>query len=349
MRVIIATTQVPFVRGGAEFLADNLRVALIEAGHQAEIMAIPFKWYPPTRILDNMLACRLMKIDEACGVAIDRVIGLKFPAYLMPHPNKVMWLLHQYRAAYDTWDTPIGDLINTSDGRSVQSAIKRADDALIPEYRAIYTLSRVVSDRLKRFNNIDSRPLYHPPPDADELRPGEYGDYLLVPSRIDDSKRQHLVIEALAFTRQPVRAIFMGGGNAPDYEAALLRRCAEAGLQDRVQWLGFVSPEQKRSLYSNCKAVVFPAFDEDYGYVTLEAMLSAKPVITLSDSGGPLEFVIDGETGFICAPQPDAMADVFDQLWSDRSGLAARLGSAGLESYRALGLAWSGVVSQLLA
>ncbi|HZT81915.1 MAG TPA: hypothetical protein VFA26_16940, partial [Gemmataceae bacterium] len=86
MRIVIATVQVPFVRGGAEILADGLRDALRAAGHQAEIVAVPFKWYPPERILDHMLACRLLDLTETCGAGIDRVIGLKFPAYFVNHP-----------------------------------------------------------------------------------------------------------------------------------------------------------------------------------------------------------------------------------------------------------------------
>ena len=86
MRIVIATVQVPFVRGGAEVLAEGLREVLHAQGHEAEIVTMPFKWYPPERILDQVLICRLLDLTESCGTAVDRVIGLKFPAYLIPHP-----------------------------------------------------------------------------------------------------------------------------------------------------------------------------------------------------------------------------------------------------------------------
>src|SRR5215218_7753942 len=108
MRILITTVQVPFIRGGAEILAEGLRDALRSEGHQPEIVAIPFKWYPPERILDHMLAGRLLDLTETSGVCVDRVIGLKFPAYLVNHPNKVIWLLHQHRTAYELWDSPMG-------------------------------------------------------------------------------------------------------------------------------------------------------------------------------------------------------------------------------------------------
>ena len=94
----MANVQTPFVRGGAEMLADSLLQALQAAGHTAEIVTMPFKWYPAERIADGMLAARLMEVDQWCGGGIDRLIGLKFPAYLMRHPNKVLWLLHRTAA-----------------------------------------------------------------------------------------------------------------------------------------------------------------------------------------------------------------------------------------------------------
>src|SRR5687767_13660579 len=127
MRVLIATVQVPFIRGGAEILAEGLRDALRSEGHQAEIASVPFKWYPPERILDHMLSCRLLDLTESTGTKVDRVIGLKFPAYLIPHPRKALWLLHQHRTAYDLWDHPFGDLIHFPNGAQIRDAIQASD------------------------------------------------------------------------------------------------------------------------------------------------------------------------------------------------------------------------------
>src|SRR3954447_2497188 len=118
MRVLIATTQVPFVRGGAEMLAEGLRDAMIAAGHEAEIMAFPFKWYPADVMAAQLLAARLLDLSEFSGMRIDRVVGLKFPAYLIPHPDRVLWLVHQHRAAYDFWDAGHSDLAAMPQGRA---------------------------------------------------------------------------------------------------------------------------------------------------------------------------------------------------------------------------------------
>ena len=94
--------------------------------------------------------------------------------------------------------------------------------------------------------------------------------------------------------------------------------------------------------------VIFPPIDEDYGYVTLEAMLAAKPIVTCTDSGAPLEFVQDDATGLIVEPSPQAMARAMDRLWDDR-GWAQVLGEAGRKQYDHLNISWAMVVERLLA
>lgn len=346
MRILIATTQVPFVRGGAEAHAEGLRDALVSAGHEAEIVAIPYKWYPPQRIPEQMLACRLLDLTESCGRRIDRVIGLKFPAYLIPHPDKVLWILHQHRSAYELWDGAISDLRHFPQGQLVRDLIRQADRRHIPEARAVYANSRTVAERLRRYCDIEAPHLYHPPPGAAHFYPGEAEDFLFYPSRINRTKRQLLVVEALALTCEPVRLRLAGVADDDDYEREVRAAVRHLGLGERVSWLGGISEAEKRDLYARSLAVLFPPLDEDYGYVTLEAMLAAKPVITCSDSGGPLEFVSPGKTGLVAAPDPTALASAMDRVWADR-GAARRMGEAGLALYQDLDIGWPQVVRTL--
>jgi glycosyltransferase involved in cell wall biosynthesis len=346
MRIVIATVQVPFVRGGAEMHADGLKQALTAAGHETEIVQLPFKWYPPERILDQILAARLYDLTSSFGTPIDRVIGLRFPAYLVPHPNKVLWILHQHRTAYELWDTPLCDLMHYPNGVEVRDAIRAADKAFIPEARAVYANSRNVSDRLKRFCGIESQPLYHPPPGAELFRTAPAGDYLFFPSRMNGTKRQLLVIEALGACRERVRVRFAGTADEVDYERQMQERVSSLGLSDRVEFLGQVDDETKRDLYAKSLAVLFPPVDEDYGYITLEAMLARKPVITCTDSGGPLEFVRDRETGLVVEPGAAALASAMDRVWSNRDA-ARQWGEAGRALYDQLRISWTHVVDSL--
>jgi glycosyltransferase involved in cell wall biosynthesis len=348
LRIVIATVQVPFVRGGAELLAEGLREVLQAQGHEAEIVTIPFKWYPPERILDHMLICRLLDLTQSSGGAVDRVIGLKFPAYLIPHPNKVLWILHQHKGAYELWDHPLNDLSQLPNGSKIRDAIHQADRQFVPEAKRIFTIAANVSDRLKNYCGIDSVPLYHPPRHAEHFYCAEAEDYLFFPSRFAPVKRQSLVLEAMAQTRQPIRLRFAGTADSPFYAEELQTLASKLNVEHRVEWLGHVTEEQKRRCYARARGIIFPPLDEDYGYVTLEAMLASKPVITCEDSGGPLEFIRHEKTGLIAKPTPEGLASAMDKLWSNREQ-AKELGEAGRAHYLALNISWSEVVKRLLS
>jgi glycosyltransferase involved in cell wall biosynthesis len=347
MRILIATVRVPFVNGGAEIHAEGLRQALRDAGHQAEIIAVPFKWYPPERIVDHMLACRLLDLSETVGVAVDRLIALKFPAYLIPHPRKVIWMLHQHRQAYDLWRHPLNDLHTYPNGEEVRAAIQRADSELIPQAMHVFANSRNVAGRLKAFCGVEAAPLYHPPRDAGRFYTREAEGFFYFPSRINPSKRQDLVLAAMAQTRSPVKVCFSGSAEEAAFERKCVALAESNGCKDRVEWLGAVSEERKRDLYARCLGVLFPPIDEDYGYITLEAMLARKPVITCTDSGGPLEFAIHHRTGIIADPTPAALAAAMDSLWEDCER-ARQWGDAGRQRYDDLKIDWKNVVEKLL-
>jgi glycosyltransferase involved in cell wall biosynthesis len=348
MRIIIATVRVPFVHGGAENLAEGLREALLAAGHEVEILALPFRWHPAERILDQMLAWRLLDLADGPHSATDLVIGLKFPAYLIPAENKVIWLIHQHRQAYEMWGHDAGDLDRSPHGLQVRSAIRHADESLVPQARAVYTIAGNVSRRLKLFNGIESEPLYHPPKNADKFYCGRQQPYLFFPSRLGQDKRQWLVLQALAHTREKVCVRFAGSAGNPAHVHRLQQAAHKLGVQDRTAWLGWVDEEEKRKQYAHARAVVFPPRDEDYGYITLEAMLSSKPVITCRDSGGPLEFVAHEQTGLVVDPTPDALAEALDVTWRERDRMR-EYGAAARARYLSLDISWSNVARKLAA
>lgn len=347
MTVLITNVQVPFVRGGAEFLAEGLLQALRAEGHLAEIVTVPFKWYPAEIIPDQMLACGLLDISDFNGRRVDRVIGLKFPAYLIPHPNKKMWLVHQHRQAYDLWGSPYG-LNSLVMGGPVRDLIHQADVKVFSDLTPVHTISSNVSKRLLHYCGVKSEVLYPPPGSAELFFTADAGDYFFYPSRLDRLKRQALVVEALSKTRHPVRVKFAGASMTADYEDELRQLALRLSVQDRIEWMGMISEEEKRDLYAHALGVIFCPVDEDYGYVTLEAMLAAKPVITTTDAGGPLEFVLHEASGLIAEPDPEQMAEAMDRLWVDREA-ARNMGAAGRSRYQALNISWKNVVETLLA
>jgi glycosyltransferase involved in cell wall biosynthesis len=342
--VLICTTQVPFTAGGAESHVEGLRRALLQAGYNAEVVALPFKWYPPAEIMRSALAWRLLDLSEANGKPVDLVIGMKFPGYLVAHPRKVLWIMHQYRAAYNLWNTPFDDLSPYPDGPQVREWIRQADNRLIPDAKKVFANSKTVAERLRRYNNIESQPLYHPPPRAETLRAGEQGDYIFYPSRLEPQKRQELLIEAAQFLKTPVKIILAGGSRDPKHYESLIKKYRVA---DRVCLRGFVEELEIIELYANALAVCYLPFDEDYGYVTLEGMLCAKPVVVASDGGAATEFIEDNSEGLIVAPEPRAIAESLDALYVDRAR-ARMMGERGKEKLTAMNLSWQTVVENLI-
>lgn len=348
MKVAIVSVQVPFISGGAEFLASGLKAALIERKISAEIVTIPFKWYPPKTILDQVKIAQLTDITEVNGEKIDKAICLKFPAYYCQHNNKTLWLLHQHRQAYDLYNTPFGDLHQTRSGKRVSKKIKKLDSQLIPHFKSIYTISQNVADRLRNYNGIQTDAVVYPPPaNIEQFECHDYENYILYPSRFSLVKRQELIVRAMQLISSKTKLILVGDFQ-DSYSIYIKRLIDELSIQDKVILKHNISEKEKISLYANCLAVYNGVFDEDYGYVTIEAFLSAKSVITHTDSGGPLEFVTHESNGFVISPEPMAIAKMIDKL-SNNKKQAILLGQNARETLKQKNISWDYTIEKLLS
>ena len=127
MRIAVCAPQVPFVRGGAEIFADKLVDELRERDHEAELVTVPFKWYPGTRVLDQAFLWRLLDLSESDGRPIDLVVATKFPSYCVRHPNKRVWVLHQFRQAYELDRTDLGQFGEEPVDRALRRSVQRLD------------------------------------------------------------------------------------------------------------------------------------------------------------------------------------------------------------------------------
>jgi glycosyltransferase involved in cell wall biosynthesis len=261
------------------------------------------------------------------------------------HPNHVLWLNHRMREYYDLWDQFSAHL--TWKGRIKEgmrrALIHRVDKYLMNRMQHRYVISATVQTRLQRFGRIQSDVLYPPPPQRDYRHDG-YGDYLFGVSRLSPLKRFDLVLKALA---EPIAAsikcVIAGEGAELEKLRAL---ASHLEIDHRVQFVGRLTDQQMIDHLARCRAVIFPPFNEDYGFVTVEAFMCGKAVITCTDSGGPAELVRHGETGFVTEPTSEAVAAAMRALVDDRN-LAARMGEAG--HAMASKMTWSGAVRQLLS
>ena len=340
--VLVCAAQAPFITGGAEILVSLLRVNLERRGFRADVAAVPFKWYPVSELVRQALAWRLLDLTESNGTRVDLVIPTKFPSFLVRHPRKVAWLFHQHREAYDLYGTPYCSFRDTPEDRQVREAIQAMDTSALGECRALFTISRNVAERLRRYNGLSGEPLYPPPHHLGRYRTDGFGDYLFYAGRLDRLKRLDLAVDAMRRVGGGAKLKIAGDGPL----AGELRKQIEGlGVSDRVEMLGYVSADDLIALYAGCRAAYYAPLNEDYGYVTVEAFLSGKPVVTTSDAGGVLEFVTGGVTGVVAEPFPEAIAAAIDLLWALPEARLRDMGEAGRA--RVKDISWDLVIDRL--
>jgi glycosyltransferase involved in cell wall biosynthesis len=344
LTIAVCAPQVPFVSGGAEDLVASLCRELRARGHRVELVTLPYKWYPRAQLWRSMKMWEMADLRESNDLKVDLVIATKFPSYFVRHGRKVLWLIHQYRQLYDLYGTPYTEYTpNRWRDRRLHRRFVARDTAALARFTKRFTISDNTRQRMYRYNGLASETLYPPPKLADRLQCREYGDFVLSVGRLDQLKRTEGLIRALAQTKSAVRAVIAGTG--PE-ERALKQLTRDLGLAARVEFPGYVDDAGLVDLYGRCLAVLFAPLDEDYGYVTLEAFLAAKPVLTCSDSGGSLEFVAHERNGFILPPGDWTSAAVcVDRLYRDRE-LSRSLGEAGRAAVR--GITWDHVLARLL-
>jgi glycosyltransferase involved in cell wall biosynthesis len=339
VRIAVCAPQVPFVRGGAEIFAERLAHELRERGHHAELVTIPFKWYPGARVLSQAFLWRLVDLEESDGTPIDLAIATKFPSYCVRHPNKVVWLLHQFRQAYELDGTDLAQFGDAPEDRATRRAVQRLDKVALGEARKLFATSHNVADRLERSTGLEAEVMPHPPQEL-PYRTAPAEGFVLSVNRLDRAKRIDLLIDA-AKANPSLRAVITGEG--PD--RGRLEELA-AGLDGQVRFTGRVGDDELADLYARCSAVFYAPVDEDFGMVPFEAFLSEKPVVTTTDAGGPLEVVHDRETGLVVAPEPAEVGRACAYLLGHEDEAAA-WGRAGKEV--AVRVSWDSAIERLLA
>ncbi len=326
MRVVVVTSDVPFVEGGHRVIAHALVQALRDAGHRAELVTTPQNRFGHQ--ISAYVATWLSEVQVAGdGGRVDRVISLRYPSYVVRHPDQVVWLNHRMREYYDLWEdfkatlTPRQKLV----ARARRQPLHFLDTYFLRR-RTVFAQSGTVQERLRRWGKIPSHVLYPPAPPR-PYRCDGYNDSILVVGRLVPLKRVDLLLRAAALAGGDWRVRIAGEGPQRTSLIALTR---ELGLEKRVTLLGGLDEERLVREYATCGAVYFGPKAEDYGLVTLEAFSCAKPVVTCTDSGGPAELVEDGVTGFVADPDPEAVAVALTRVATEPRR-AEELGAAAAE------------------
>lgn len=327
---VLAPVSPQGVTGGAERLYAGLVDSLRAAGCTVELITIPVDEMSFESIQDGYRAFEQLDLS-----AFDAVISTKAPSYAVFHPNHLVYLVHTVRAFYDMFDDGVPD-----PRRNTQRAwIQRADTRAIERARARFAIGQEVVGRLTAANGLTATVL-HPGLNLEGLHHAAAGDYFFLPGRLHAWKRVDLAIRAVRGSSLPMKLVLAGDGEAEFTLRDL------AGGDPRIVFLGRISDDALREHYAACLAVPFTPIREDYGYVTIEAFASAKPVITCSDSGEPARIVEDGINGLVVPPRVEALQQAMERLWQDRP-FAERLGaSAGM---RSAAFTWDNVAGRLLA
>ena len=344
MKVAVVNAQVPFVWGGAEEMLFHLTAHLRRKGYDAQLIRVPMCWEPAERLLDETLIARLLRLDQ-----YDRVIGSKFPSYGIQHKDMRIWLIHQYRQAYDLWDVGDTNIPDDARGSELRQAIHDYDLNAFQSAKRLVCIAEPIRQRLNHYMGMDAPVCLLPVNDEELFADTARENYIFAGGRVNRGKRQHLLIEALALTKSDIRLVICGRPEEPRDKAQLENLVDRLNLRDRVTLdLRFATRGEVAQYLNNALAAAYlPYLEDSVGYVTAEAFLARKPVLTTTDSGGVLDIVEDGETGYVRKPDPAELAEAMDRFAGDRKS-CIRMGGNAHDLWRARDISWDRSVAMLM-
>lgn len=378
---IVAPSSVPFCIGGAENFGWGLHNYINqETRHRAELIKLPSREHTFWDLVASYRSFSQLDLSH-----FDLVISSKYPAWMVRHPRHICYMLHRLRGLYDTYylhglptecdaHSPFAAAVlkhvrkNERSPDSLEEAFELLDkahsfDRDAPEFASFPSpmakavvryfdgiglapsrifkygaISRTVAERTEYFPVGAPITIAYPPSNLSGLRQGKQ-DHFFTVGRFDGAKRIDLLVQA--FRQANTRLPFKIAGTGPLQDS--IKELADG--DGRVELLGFANDSEIVDLYADSLAVLYTPWQEDYGLVTIEAMMSGKPVITAADSGGPLEFVEHGVNGLVATPEPVSLAAGIDRLAASPDGTLA-MGAAG--KARVNGISWRNAVSALL-
>ena len=349
--IIVLGVKVPYTTGGQEVLVRDLMRELKARGHKADLLEMPFAVWPKEKILNQAAYWRSIDFDKLGGEKTDLVIATKFPTYFSTHSKKSIWMVHQHRMIYDLYGGRYTDFSDDPRDENLRDMIASADEKVIKEADYVSGISSNVVNRLNNYNGVEAQVLYPPLPLGGQYKKAEAEDYILSVGRLCSIKRVDMIIKAMPIVHKHVKLKVVGTADEPGVMDYYKNEIAKHHLEDRVEFLGRVSNEDLLDLYSKALGVYYAPFNEDYGYVTLEALASGKPVITATDSGGVLEFIKHEENGLILEPTTDGIGHGVNRLVEDKEW-AKSLGETGYDWIQKAGLnqdGWDKVIKGLLS
>lgn len=324
-------------KGGAENLYDGLVNALIKKGHKTKKIEVIVDESSFDNILKSYCECFYKDLSD-----YDLVISTKAPTYMVRHPNHISYLLHTIRVFYDMFDKELNP--RNKENQKQRKLIHEFDKYGLDTSRIKkhYVIGHAVVNRLNEADSFWNKIEFEVIPPATHIsnfKEPLKGEYIFLPGRLHRWKRVDLIIKSMKFVKNDVKLLIAGTGE----DESRLKELAKS--DKRIEFLGFVSDEKLVDFYSKSLLVPFVPKNEDFGYVTIEAFKSKKPVITCTDSGEPTYYVKDGVNGYVVEPNPKKIADKID-YFIENPNEVKRMGVNGYNSV--LDITWENAVSKLL-
>lgn len=376
---VVAPSPVPFRIGGIENLVWGICDYINkETEHSCDLIKLPSRELDFWSLIDTYKAFYDLDLSH-----FDAVITSKYPCWMIRHENQVVYMAHRLRGLYDTYhfhqlpfetdrkcvfvnrildymkdnpkpesldkffdmvyglkDLRIPDRYYIFPGPFIRSLVMYMDNFGMSYCgrNNFFSISDTVKKRTEYFPSGASVKTLYPESEKHDTTTGKY-EHVFMISRLDTAKRIDLLVKAMKYVKSDVKLKIAGTGPC---EAELK---ALAGDDKRIEFLGFVSDTEASDLYANALVIPYFPYDEDYGYITCEAMMHSKPVITTKDAGGPTEFTVDNETGFVVDTDPEQIAKAID-YFAEHPEEAERMGKNAYEKVK--DISWKNVVDELI-
>lgn len=376
---IVGPSPVPFTIGGIENLMWGLCDTINQkTSHQCELIKLPSKELSFWDLIETYYSFYTLDVSH-----FDMVIYTKYPGWMVQHPNGICYMAHCLRGLYDTYhlmqlpiEVPKGNpevdrilqymecyycpdslddffamLFEMKRNQTVPQTFYAFPGPLIRRIihyldrwglsqrktKQYFSISRTVQERKAYFPMDAKVTVVYPPSTLKNYSTADY-KYIFMVSRLDKPKRIDMLIQAMKYVKSDVKLLIAGTGP----ERTHLEELADG--DERIQFLGFVKDEEVEDYYSNSLVIPYFPYDEDYGLITIEAMLHKKPVITTKDAGGPTEFVLDNETGYVVPFEEQAIAEKID-YFAQNPQEAKRMGENAFQTVK--DITWDSVIEQI--
>jgi glycosyltransferase involved in cell wall biosynthesis len=375
---IVAPSPVPFQVGGAEKLWWGMLTYLnSQTNHQCELIKIPIREDNFWNLIESYY--KFYQLDLS---SFDLVITTKYPAWMVRHSNHHLYLQHCLRGLYDTYhfthlpteihsrhskikrlleamehpkeiylndffeslfemrqDDRIEEELFRFPGPFIRKIIHFLDKKAMENITFFSAISRTVTQRKEYFPSHAHVKVVNHPSNLTTFKNHSY-DYFFTPSRLDAPKRVRMIVEAYLRAKTDIPLKVAGKGPLEQELRDLSRH------DQRIEFLGFISDQELIECYARAYAVIFIPYDEDYGLVTIEAMMSEKPVITFRDSGGVTEFVENGKTGYVCEPDVNRLTEIMEQVSKEGKNALIQMGKNGRK--RVESIQWAELMRELI-